>query len=50
MENTLSKHPNVDFIGFTYKDCHCIRDLNIYRVSGGDRYNMNLLPTQSVKT
>ena len=39
-----------DFIGFTFKDLHSIRDLNIYRVSSGQRYNSNLTPTFSDKT
>jgi hypothetical protein len=28
-----------DFAGFTYKNKHSIRDLNIYRVSNGSRYD-----------
>jgi hypothetical protein len=27
-----------DFIGFTYNKVHSIRDLGIYRVSDGSRY------------
>lgn len=29
-----------DFIGFIYDGYHSIRDLNIYRTSEGDRYNL----------
>lgn len=39
-----------DFIGFTYKEKHSIKDLGIYRVSNGDRYEDNLLPTLQEKT
>ena len=31
-----------DFIGFTYNGYHSIDDLKIYRVSDGDRYNLDI--------
>lgn len=39
-----------DFIGFTYNGKHSIKDLGIYRVSNGDRYEDNWLPTSKEKT
>ena len=39
-----------DFIGFTYNGYHSIDDLKIYRVSDGDRYNLNISPTAKDKT
>lgn len=39
-----------DFIGFTYNGQHSINDLGIYRVSNGDRYEDNWLPTLQEKT
>lgn len=39
-----------DYIGFTFNGYHCIRDLNIYRVSNGNRYNLSLGPKISEKT
>lgn len=41
----------LDFIGFTYKRKHSVRDLGIYRTNdGGDRYTDNLIPTLTDKT
>ena len=40
----------LDFIGFTYKGYHSLRDLNIYRISDGSRYNNNFAPTITDKT
>ena len=39
-----------DFIGFTYNGYHSIDDLKIYRVSDGDRYNLNITPTSKDST
>lgn len=39
-----------DFIGFTYNGKHSIKDLGIYRVSNGDRYEDKWLPTSKEKT
>lgn len=39
-----------DFIGFTYKGLHSIRDFEIYRVSDGSRYNFDLAPAITDKT
>lgn len=41
---------DTDFIGFTYNKLHSIRDLNIYRVSEGSRYNSNPVPNWNDKT
>ena len=39
-----------DFTGFTYKNRHSIRDLNIYRVSNGSRYDFQLTPNPTDKS
>ena len=39
-----------DFIGFTYNGVHSIRDLKIYRVSNGSRYDFPLAPTITDKS
>lgn len=39
-----------DFIGFTYNKVHSIRDLGIYRVSDGSRYENQLAPTLTENT
>lgn len=44
------KNRDYDFIGFTYNGKHSIRDLGIYRVSGGDRYNETIVPAAQDKT
>jgi predicted phage tail component-like protein len=41
---------DTDFIGFTYNGKHCITNFNIYRVSDGERYNDNIIPTMTDKT
>lgn len=38
-----------DFIGFTYNGYHSIRDLGIYRISNGNRYDDNLTATMTDK-
>ena len=39
-----------DFIGFTYNKLHSIRDLGIYRVSNGSRYDNQIAPTLTENT
>lgn len=39
-----------DFMGFTYNGVHSIRDLKIYRVSNGSRYDFPLAPTITDKS
>lgn len=39
-----------DFIGFTYNGKHSIRDLGIYRVSSGNRYEDNITAAMTDKT
>jgi hypothetical protein len=39
-----------DYIGFTFNGYHCIKDLNVYRVSDGNRYNLPLGPQTSEET
>ena len=43
----VPKNPNIDydFIAFTFDGIHSYEDMNIVRVSDGDRYNENLVPT-----
>lgn len=50
--NTLlaQREFDYDFIGFTYKGKHSIRDFDVYRVSDGSRYNFDLVPTITDKT
>ena len=45
-----NKHTTLDFVGFSYKGKHSLRDLNIYRTSDGNRYNNNLMPTITDKS
>ena len=39
-----------DFIGFTYNGKHSVRDLHIYRTSGGSMYDENMNATMTDKT
>lgn len=39
-----------DFLAFSYKGLHSYQDFGLIRVSDGDRYNENLLPTLNDKT
>ena len=43
--SSVQRDFDYDFIGFTYKGFHSIRDLNVYRVSNGSRYDFALAPT-----
>lgn len=43
-------YQDFDFMGFTYNGKHSYRDLGIYRVSGGDRYEETFTPTFQEKT
>lgn len=38
-----------DFLGFSYNGVHC-SELGIFRVSSGDRYQINLSPTSKLQT
>lgn len=43
-------YQDFDFMGFTYNGKHSYRDLGVYRVSGGDRYEETFTPTFQEKT
>lgn len=43
-------YQDFDFMGFTYNGKHSYRDLGIYRVSSGDRYEETFTPTFQEKT
>lgn len=41
---------DLDFLAFSFNGLHSYDDFNIYRVSDGNRYSDNLVPTMSDKT
>lgn len=43
--SSVQRDYDYDFMGFTYNGVHSIRDLNVYRVSNGSRYDFALAPT-----
>lgn len=48
--SSVQREFDYDFIGFTYNGIHSIRDLKIYRVSNGSRYDFPLAPTITDKS
>ena len=48
--SSVQREFDYDFMGFTYNGVHSIRDLKIYRVSNGSRYDFPLAPTITDKS